>query len=299
MILDDLANEFDPTRRASARSTRRRSCRSPSATTRGNEINRAYTDRWGTYNALVPSTFRINAPMPSGVSPNMLHVCLNSPTREDPATRHTSSPTRTSTGSTRSSATRCSSCRARRPTSTRRCCRSRPSPAPAVRRSTAITRRHADHLLGREQQLHTGPLSVRRRRPHADDHLGRHHRVPNPAVAARRRPIPYWSSATSVSARRAGNGDAQRRRAAPTAPGATRRSPSRVRRGCDDRPARRHARRQRPKTVHAVTVVVGADPARVHRSRARARPSRPSSTIRRRAPATSSWCRRAPTTSCS
>ena len=45
----------------------------------GREITRVYSDQWGKYNALVPSTFTVNAPMPSGVSPNMLAVCINSP----------------------------------------------------------------------------------------------------------------------------------------------------------------------------------------------------------------------------
>ncbi|MCC6631809.1 MAG: multicopper oxidase domain-containing protein [Gammaproteobacteria bacterium] len=51
----------------------------------GNEINHIYTDEYGVYNAVVPSSVRINAPMPSGVSPNMAQVCLNAPTMEDPA----------------------------------------------------------------------------------------------------------------------------------------------------------------------------------------------------------------------
>jgi large repetitive protein len=50
-----------------------------------NEVNRLYTDANGRYNGLVPSTYRINAPMPTGVSPNMLQVCLNAPFKPDPA----------------------------------------------------------------------------------------------------------------------------------------------------------------------------------------------------------------------
>jgi hypothetical protein len=49
-----------------------------------NEVNRLYTDANGRYNGLVPSTYRINAPMPTGVSPNMLQVCLNAPFKPDP-----------------------------------------------------------------------------------------------------------------------------------------------------------------------------------------------------------------------
>ena len=50
----------------------------------GNEIARAYTDEWGSYNTLLPSTFTANAPIPSGMSPNMLNVCLNFPLMTDP-----------------------------------------------------------------------------------------------------------------------------------------------------------------------------------------------------------------------
>ncbi|MES9992211.1 MAG: right-handed parallel beta-helix repeat-containing protein [Candidatus Thiodiazotropha sp.] len=43
----------------------------------GNEVNRIYSDRWGRFNAMVPSTFTANLPMPSGMSPNMLISCMN------------------------------------------------------------------------------------------------------------------------------------------------------------------------------------------------------------------------------
>ncbi|MGB8339085.1 MAG: choice-of-anchor D domain-containing protein [Burkholderiales bacterium] len=45
----------------------------------GREISRVYSDQWGAFNALVPSTFTINPPFPSGVSPNMITTCINSP----------------------------------------------------------------------------------------------------------------------------------------------------------------------------------------------------------------------------
>jgi hypothetical protein len=51
----------------------------------GNEIHRVYVDEFGSYNALLPSTFTANAPIPSGMSPNMLNVCLNYPLMTDPA----------------------------------------------------------------------------------------------------------------------------------------------------------------------------------------------------------------------
>lgn len=79
IIVDDLANEYDP--------------RSPSFGEKfsppflpvsirdftGREISRVYSDKYGAYNALVPSTYTANLAIPSGMSPNMLTVCLNDP----------------------------------------------------------------------------------------------------------------------------------------------------------------------------------------------------------------------------
>jgi hypothetical protein len=45
----------------------------------GREINRAYSDQFGSYNFLVPSSFTINPPFPSGVMPNMIVSCMNHP----------------------------------------------------------------------------------------------------------------------------------------------------------------------------------------------------------------------------
>jgi parallel beta-helix repeat protein len=45
----------------------------------GNELVRVYTDEFGAYNALLPSTFTVNIASPTGVSPNMLNICLNHP----------------------------------------------------------------------------------------------------------------------------------------------------------------------------------------------------------------------------
>jgi uncharacterized repeat protein (TIGR01451 family) len=45
----------------------------------GREIGRTYSDQWGRYNALVPTTYTINPPIPTGVSPQMHQVCLNDP----------------------------------------------------------------------------------------------------------------------------------------------------------------------------------------------------------------------------
>ncbi len=49
-----------------------------------NEVAHVYSDEFGTYNALVPSTYSVNIPAPSGVAPNMLTIILNDPTMADP-----------------------------------------------------------------------------------------------------------------------------------------------------------------------------------------------------------------------
>lgn len=49
----------------------------------GHEITRVYADEFGVYNAMLPSTYTINAPTPTGVSPNMLTLVLNDPTLPD------------------------------------------------------------------------------------------------------------------------------------------------------------------------------------------------------------------------
>jgi hypothetical protein len=46
---------------------------------KGQEIYRGYGDAFGRYNALLPSTFSANIPVPSGYSPAMHFVCLNDP----------------------------------------------------------------------------------------------------------------------------------------------------------------------------------------------------------------------------
>ncbi|MFA5252227.1 MAG: SdrD B-like domain-containing protein, partial [Phycisphaerae bacterium] len=45
----------------------------------GNELCRVYTDEWGGFNALLPSTYSINVPAPSGVSPQMITAVINDP----------------------------------------------------------------------------------------------------------------------------------------------------------------------------------------------------------------------------
>ena len=52
---------------------------------KGNEVARTYCDEYGTYNALIPSSYTVNAASPAGIVPNMLTVVLNDPTMPDPA----------------------------------------------------------------------------------------------------------------------------------------------------------------------------------------------------------------------
>lgn len=52
----------------------------------GHEFARVYTDEWGRYNTLVPSTYSANIPTPTGVSPGVSQICLNNPGPiEDPS----------------------------------------------------------------------------------------------------------------------------------------------------------------------------------------------------------------------
>jgi len=45
----------------------------------GNEIARVYTDQWGQYETMLPSSFTFAAPDPSGIAPNIVTVNLNDP----------------------------------------------------------------------------------------------------------------------------------------------------------------------------------------------------------------------------
>ena len=45
----------------------------------GMEITRTYSDQWGAYNMMTPSSWLVNPPTPSGYGPNMLITCMNDP----------------------------------------------------------------------------------------------------------------------------------------------------------------------------------------------------------------------------
>jgi len=84
MILDDLANEFSPFSPQFGEKYGPPFMPVSLRDQAGREFSRVYSDRFGMYNALVPSTFSYNIPIPSGVSPNMIQACLNSPYMPDP-----------------------------------------------------------------------------------------------------------------------------------------------------------------------------------------------------------------------
>lgn len=79
MILDDTANEFDQNAPTFGEKHAPSFLPVSIRDWTGREISRVYADQYGTFNALVPSTYSMNLPMPSGVSPNMLTACMNSP----------------------------------------------------------------------------------------------------------------------------------------------------------------------------------------------------------------------------
>jgi len=78
-ILDDLANEFDPNSPTFGEKYAPPWLPISIRDWKGHELSRTYSDEWGSYNALVPATYTVNVPSPSGVSPNMITVILNHP----------------------------------------------------------------------------------------------------------------------------------------------------------------------------------------------------------------------------
>ena len=83
-VLDDTTNEWDPTAPTFGEKFAPSWLPVSFRDFTGREITRVYTDEWGAYNALLPSTYSINAPCPSGVSPQMLTACINSAYMDDP-----------------------------------------------------------------------------------------------------------------------------------------------------------------------------------------------------------------------
>ncbi|WP_153306224.1 hypothetical protein [Desulfatiglans anilini] len=76
-ILDDTANEFDPTSPQFGEKYAPPWLPVGIYDWAGRLIGQTYSDEWGRYNALVPSTYTENLPQPSGISPNMITTCMN------------------------------------------------------------------------------------------------------------------------------------------------------------------------------------------------------------------------------
>jgi len=79
LLLNDFANVFDPNHPSYGEKAAPPWLPISVQDFSGREIDRIYSDQFGTYNALLPSTYTVNVPSPSGVSPNMLRFCLNHP----------------------------------------------------------------------------------------------------------------------------------------------------------------------------------------------------------------------------
>ncbi len=82
-VLDDMSNEFDPNSPQFGEKYAPPWLPVSIRDWTGREISRTYTDRYGVYNALVPSTYTASTPIPSGMTPSMLTACINSPLKAD------------------------------------------------------------------------------------------------------------------------------------------------------------------------------------------------------------------------
>lgn len=85
-VNNDLAPEFDPNSPIFGEKSSPKWIPISFQDWAGNELYRTYTDEYGSYNALLPSTYTVNMPSPSGMAPNMVTVFLNHPFMTDPVT---------------------------------------------------------------------------------------------------------------------------------------------------------------------------------------------------------------------
>lgn len=76
-ILDDTANEFDPNSPNFGEKYAPPWLPVSFRDWTGREILRTYSDEWGKFNALLPSSYSVHLPMPTGLSPNMITACMN------------------------------------------------------------------------------------------------------------------------------------------------------------------------------------------------------------------------------
>jgi len=76
---DDLTNEFDPNAPNFGEKYAPPNMPVSIQDWTGRELYRTYTDQYGAYNALVPTSYSANIPVPSGYAPVMHVVCMNHP----------------------------------------------------------------------------------------------------------------------------------------------------------------------------------------------------------------------------
>ena len=81
VILNDLANEFNPNSPTFGEKYAPPLVPVGFYDWEGNLVNKVNADQYGRYNAVVPSTYTANLPIPSGMSPNMLTACMNDAAR--------------------------------------------------------------------------------------------------------------------------------------------------------------------------------------------------------------------------
>ncbi|HWR98210.1 MAG TPA: SdrD B-like domain-containing protein, partial [Candidatus Methanoperedens sp.] len=79
LLTDDLANELAPGKPAFTEKFSPGWIPLSVTDYSGRQVLRFYSDEFGAYNALVPSTWNVHVPIPTGVSPMMHHICLNHP----------------------------------------------------------------------------------------------------------------------------------------------------------------------------------------------------------------------------
>ena len=77
IILNDLGNEFNPNTPNFGEKFAPPLVPVAFYDWNGKEVNRVYSDEFGAYNAMLPSTWNANLPQPSGMSPNMVVACMN------------------------------------------------------------------------------------------------------------------------------------------------------------------------------------------------------------------------------
>ncbi len=76
-VINDVANEFNPNAPTFGEKFSPPWLPVAFYDFKGHEITRVYTDEFGKYNALLPSSNTVNVGSPSGVAPNMVTACMN------------------------------------------------------------------------------------------------------------------------------------------------------------------------------------------------------------------------------